>query len=105
MTDPEIEAMSFEDAMKELEATVGKLEHGDATLDQSIAPADPSSSNTARCSLGHTPAVVHAVNRRCAVAGDTPNDLGSSRQGMPEVRTYTTAVNTARSSTGAVPPP
>lgn len=32
----EIETMSFEDAMKELEATVGKLEHGDATLEDSI---------------------------------------------------------------------
>ena len=28
--------LSFEDAMKELEATVGKLEHGDATLEESI---------------------------------------------------------------------
>lgn len=33
----EIKNMSFEDAMKELEATVGKLEHGDATLEESIA--------------------------------------------------------------------
>lgn len=33
----EIETMSFEDAMRELEATVGKLEHGEATLEQSIA--------------------------------------------------------------------
>lgn len=32
----EIKDMSFEEAMKELEATVGKLEHGDATLDQAI---------------------------------------------------------------------
>ena len=32
----EIENMSFEEAMKELEATVGKLEHGDATLEESI---------------------------------------------------------------------
>ncbi|WP_312531239.1 exodeoxyribonuclease VII small subunit [Paracoccus sp. (in: a-proteobacteria)] len=32
----EIETMSFEEAMKELEATVGKLEHGDATLEDSI---------------------------------------------------------------------
>ena len=32
----EIENMSFEEAMKELEATVGKLEHGDASLDESI---------------------------------------------------------------------
>ena len=33
----EISNMSFEEAMKELEATVGKLEHGDATLEESIA--------------------------------------------------------------------
>lgn len=32
-----IAAMSFEDAMKELEAVVGKLEHGEATLEESIA--------------------------------------------------------------------
>lgn len=32
----EIGEMSFEEAMKELEATVGKLEHGDATLEESI---------------------------------------------------------------------
>lgn len=31
-----IDDLSFEDAMKELEATVGKLEHGDATLEESI---------------------------------------------------------------------
>ena len=33
----EITNMSFEEAMKELEATVGKLEHGEATLEESIA--------------------------------------------------------------------
>ncbi len=33
----DIAKMSFEDAMKELEITVGKLEQGDATLEQSIA--------------------------------------------------------------------
>ena len=33
----EIKDLSFEDAMKELEATVGKLEHGEATLEESIA--------------------------------------------------------------------
>lgn len=33
----EINEMSFEQAMKELEATVGRLEHGEATLDESIA--------------------------------------------------------------------
>ena len=33
----EISNMSFEEAMKELETTVGKLEHGEATLEDSIA--------------------------------------------------------------------
>lgn len=33
----EIAEMSFEEAMRELEATVGKLEHGEATLEESIA--------------------------------------------------------------------
>lgn len=33
----EIEKLSFEDAMRELEATVGKLETGEATLEESIA--------------------------------------------------------------------
>ena len=33
----EIENRSFEDAMRELEATVGKLETGEATLEESIA--------------------------------------------------------------------
>ena len=37
MSDAEIDSMSFEDAMKELESVVGKLEHGDATLEQSSA--------------------------------------------------------------------
>lgn len=32
-----VEDMSFEDAMKELEAVVSQLEHGDVALDQSIA--------------------------------------------------------------------
>ena len=32
----DIKNLSFEDAMRELEATVSKLETGDATLDESI---------------------------------------------------------------------
>ncbi|MBP2182853.1 hypothetical protein JOM49_004379 [Amycolatopsis magusensis] len=35
----------------------------------------------------------------------TPNDSGSIRHAHPLVSTNTTAVNTARSSTGARPPP
>lgn len=37
MSDVQIAAMSFEDAMKELEAVVNRLEHGEATLEESIA--------------------------------------------------------------------
>ena len=33
----DIEKLSFEEAMRELEATVGKLETGEATLEESIA--------------------------------------------------------------------
>jgi exodeoxyribonuclease VII small subunit len=33
----EVEQMTFEEALKELEAVVGRLEHGEATLDESIA--------------------------------------------------------------------
>lgn len=72
---------------------------------QSSSPLTPSSSSTARCSLRHSPASVHAVNRRCAVADEKPNESGRYRHAHPLVSTYTTAVNTARSSTGAVPPP
>ena len=35
-----------------------------AQRDQSKSPRDPSSSRTRRCSLGHTRAFVHSVNRR-----------------------------------------
>lgn len=36
MTDRPINELSFEEAMKELEAVVGQLERGDVALDQSI---------------------------------------------------------------------
>ena len=45
----EIRNMSFEDAMKELEATVGKLEHGEATLEQSIALYERGAKLRAHC--------------------------------------------------------
>lgn len=45
----EIETMSFEEAMKELEATVGKLEHGDATLEESIALYERGAKLRAHC--------------------------------------------------------
>ncbi len=72
---------------------------------QLMKPSLPSSSRTVRCSRRHRPASVQTVNRRCAVGTVTPNDGGSIRHAQPLVSTNTTAVNTARSSTGAVPPP
>ena len=45
----EIRNMSFEDAMKELEATVGKLEHGEATLEESIALYERGATLRAHC--------------------------------------------------------
>lgn len=43
------------------------------------------------------------ATRRCAVGTVTSNDGGRYRQAQPPVSTNTTAVNTARSSTGTVP--
>lgn len=37
MTDTPVDQMTFEQAMKELEAVVGKLERGDVALDESIS--------------------------------------------------------------------
>lgn len=45
----EIEKMSFEEAMKELEATVGRLEHGEATLEESIALYERGAKLRAHC--------------------------------------------------------
>ncbi len=68
------------------------------------SPAAPSRSSISRCSASNTPVSAHTMNRRCAVGTLTPND-GGRCQAHPLVNTNTTAVNTARSSTGAVPPP
>ena len=45
----EIAAMSFEDAMRELEGVVGKLEHGEATLEESIALYERGAKLRAHC--------------------------------------------------------
>ncbi|MDO5648383.1 exodeoxyribonuclease VII small subunit [Paracoccus sp. (in: a-proteobacteria)] len=44
-----IESMSFEDAMKELESTVAKLETGQATLEESIALYERGAALRAHC--------------------------------------------------------
>ncbi|MCT4333713.1 exodeoxyribonuclease VII small subunit [Paracoccus sp. YLB-12] len=45
----EIEKLSFEDAMRELETTVGKLETGEATLEESIALYERGAKLRAHC--------------------------------------------------------
>lgn len=47
MTD--VGAMSFEEAIKELEAVVGQLERGDVALDDSIALYERGAALKARC--------------------------------------------------------
>ena len=49
MTDTPVEQMTFEQAMKELEAVVGQLERGDVALDQSIALYERGAKLKARC--------------------------------------------------------
>lgn len=73
--------------------------------DQSSSPEPPSRSSTSRCRFSNTPARTQAVKRRWAVGTVTPNDGGRCRQAQPLVNTNTIAVNTARSSIGALPPP
>lgn len=49
MTDKNVDEMSFEDAMAELEAVLGKLERGDAALDESIKLYEWGAKLKARC--------------------------------------------------------
>jgi hypothetical protein len=44
-------------------------------LVQCISPAALNRSSTAQCNLRHNPALVHSMNRRCAVAFHTPRPL------------------------------
>ncbi|MBY6083186.1 MULTISPECIES: exodeoxyribonuclease VII small subunit [Ruegeria] len=49
MTETPVEEMTFEQAMKELEAVVGQLERGDVALDQSIALYERGAKLKKRC--------------------------------------------------------
>ncbi|AVO38822.1 exodeoxyribonuclease VII small subunit [Pukyongiella litopenaei] len=49
MTDRPVEEMSFEEAMKDLEAVVDQLERGDVALDASIALYERGAALKARC--------------------------------------------------------
>ena len=44
-----LDTLSFEDALKELEAVVSRLESGDASLDESIALYERGNALRARC--------------------------------------------------------
>jgi len=48
-SDPDVGALSFEDALKELERIVHRLESGDASLDESIALYERGDRLRARC--------------------------------------------------------
>ncbi len=45
----DVDKMSFEEAIKELEAVVGQLERGDVALDESIALYERGAALKARC--------------------------------------------------------
>ncbi|HBS50479.1 MAG TPA: exodeoxyribonuclease VII small subunit [Rhodobacteraceae bacterium] len=49
MSDKPVQDMSFEEAMKELEAVVDKLEHGDVALNDSIALYERGAQLKKRC--------------------------------------------------------
>lgn len=49
MSEPDISAMSFEQAMKELEGVVGRLERGEVPLDESIRLYERGAALKERC--------------------------------------------------------
>ncbi len=49
MSDMNVDELSFEDAMRELESVVGQLERGDVALDDSIALYERGAALKARC--------------------------------------------------------
>jgi len=49
MTDTPVDQLTFEQALKELEVVVGRLERGDVALDESIALYERGAALKARC--------------------------------------------------------
>ncbi len=76
MTDTPVDQMTFEQAMKELEAVVGQLERGDVALDQSIALYERGAALKKRCEdeLKRAEEKVHAItlNEDGQPTGTTP---------------------------------
>lgn len=49
MTEKPVETLSFEEALRELESVVGRLERGDVALEESIALYERGAALKARC--------------------------------------------------------
>ena len=81
-TPPEtpVDALSFEDALKELERIVGRLESGDATLDESIGLYERGDRLRTRCAdrLNAAQARIEAIrlDAEGKPAGTRPFDAG-----------------------------
>ncbi|AZV79959.1 exodeoxyribonuclease VII small subunit [Parasedimentitalea marina] len=80
MTQTPVENMSFELAMKELEAVVGKLERGDVALDDSITLYERGAELKKRCEdeLKRAEEKVAAITLDASgtATGTTPLDAG-----------------------------
>ncbi len=80
MTDTPVEEMSFEQAMKELESVVNRLEQGDVALEDSIALYERGAALKARCEakLKEAEEKVAKITLGAdgAPAGTTPLDAG-----------------------------
>ena len=72
MSEPDISAMSFEQAMKELEGVVGRLERGEVPLDESIRLYERGAALKERCAtlLKEAEERVERITR--AAAGSKP---------------------------------
>jgi len=80
MTETDVNEMSFEQAMKELEQVVGQLERGDVALEQSIALYERGAKLKKRCEakLKEAEEKVAAItlDGDGAPTGTTPVDAG-----------------------------
>ena len=83
----------------------GTLAASTLTRLQSMRPASPSRSSSARCNASHTPAACQSRSRRQQVTPEPqPISWGSSSQGMPDCSTKMMPVRAARSETRGRPP-
>jgi exodeoxyribonuclease VII small subunit len=71
MTDTPVDQMTFEQALKELESVVGRLERGDVALEDSIALYERGAALKARC------------ERKLAEAEEKVSKITLSADGQP----------------------